>query len=127
MSLSDEEESETFLSEQKEEEGNDNSSKLNISLKTGEDSKLSRKSCIRRKFGFKKKEKKNPEEKLNKVNDNFWPIGNRSYTLEEKLAIGGGTLACKIIHGIYLCILNFGLCYLLFFVKNYYKFSMQLV
>lgn len=105
MSLNDDEASIPFLSE-KNEGGEDDGSKSHVSQQTG-NSKLSKKSRIKRKFGMKKKGdsgEKDAEAELNKVNDNFWPIGNRSYTLEEKLAIGGGTLAvCLGLGTVFFC------------------------
>ena len=99
MSLNDDEASLPLLPEDPD-EGNDDGSKSQMSSKTGDGSKLSKKSRIKRKFGLKKKgdkDEKDPEEELNKVNDNFWPIGNRSLTTQEKLAIAGGTVAGNIM------------------------------
>lgn len=105
MSLNDDEASIPFLSE-KNEGGEDDGSKSDVSQQTG-NSKSSKKSRIKRKFGIKKKGdsgEKDAVAELNKVNDNFWPIGNRSYTLEEKLAIGGGTVAvCLGLGTVFFC------------------------
>ena len=85
MSLS--EESKTFLSKK------DDASQSFLSGSKA--SKQTTKNKIKRKFGLnqKKDKKKDPEEELNKVNDNFWPIGNRSFTGSEKMAIACGSLA----------------------------------
>ena len=87
--MSTREESKTFISEN---DGDPSQSFLSASQR----SKRTTKNKIKRKFGLNKKKakkKKNPEEELNKLNDNFWPIGNRSFTGSEMVIIGFGSIA----------------------------------
>jgi len=106
MSIS-ETESKTFLSDKDDEAG-----KSFLSGGGSKASKRSTKSKIKRKFGLsknKEKKKRNAEEELNKVNDNFWPIGDRSFTGSEKMAIACGSLAVCLGLGSVLVVAGAGL------------------
>jgi len=91
-SSSDSDEGEPFLDDIDEENVAETSAKG--SKRSGYTKKKSRRS-----FGFNKNkdvDKKDVEKELDKVNDNFWPIGDRNLTSTEKIAIGAGVVAASL-------------------------------